>query len=119
MRCVVYDPQDLEALTVIDIPQGFIRELENGRMGPILRFPIYEELDWRAFDAPPNLPELKIATVMMERFHYRNATTWVAIAMNPEICLLMRSDLLPGQRRDDIKRQKNAFVKGLLAAIGS
>jgi hypothetical protein len=116
MRCVVYDPQDLEALTVIDVPQNFIRELENGERFNILRFPIPEPMPTWSTDISPFLP--RIAVVRMERFHYGRVSTWVAMALNPEICLLMRSELLPGQRRDAQEREREAFLTGLALAFG-
>jgi hypothetical protein len=117
MRCVVYDPQDLEPLTVVDVPQVFIRELERGKRGPLLRFPIWEEV---TFTIPnePILNLLRTADVLMERFCRGEVWTWCASALNPEVCLLMRSDFLPGQRREVNRREREAFVSGLMTAFG-
>lgn len=120
MRCVVYDPEDLEALTVIDVPQQFIRELEQGKRGPLLRFPIQEPMRFTPWANADDLNfTFRIAEVLMERFQRNGVFTWVALALNPEICLLMRSELLPGQRRDDLERQKKAFLNGFFAAVGA
>jgi hypothetical protein len=118
MRCVVYDPQDLEALTVIDVPQDFIRGLERGERGSFLRFPVREPLHFTPFEPLDALATIRCAEVRMERFHYGRVSTWVAMALNPEICLLMRSELLPGQRRDAQEREREAFLTGLAAAFG-
>jgi len=119
MRCIVFDPIDLEPLTVIDVPQDFIRGLERGERWNILRFPVPEpiRMTWRAPLGEITLGPLKIAEVRMERFHYGRLSTWCAMALNPEICLLMKSELLPGQRRDAQERERNAFVNGLMAAF--
>ena len=118
MRCVVYDPEDLEALTVIDVPQQFIRELEQGKRGPHLRFPIWEDcISWSRLAKEISVNTMRIADVRMERFCYGRISTWCAMAMNPEICLLMRSEFLPGQRRDVNKREREAFVSGLITAF--
>ena len=121
MRCVVFDPLDLEALTVIDVPQEFIRRLEQERGFRYIRFAIPSDFDFRRYDPsePPRLESMRIAEVRMERFFYGNVSTWSAMAMNPEICLLMKSELLPGQRREDQERQKKAFVSGILKAWGA
>lgn len=120
MRCVVYDPVDLEALTVIDIPQVFIRELEQGKRSPNLSFAIIEPAKW--LDSSEEITcNIKCANVLMERFRYRRKETWCAMALNPEVCLLMRSELLPGQRKEDQERRRasfeEGFVKGFMSAI--
>jgi hypothetical protein len=40
------------------------------------------------------------------------------MAMNPEICLLMKADFLPGQRKEVQSRERDAFMRGLVAAFG-
>lgn len=124
MRVVVFDPLDLEALTVIDVPQEFVRELERGKRGPHLRFAIPTRMPM-AMPGPRELPHfvtIKIADVLMERFQRNGVRTWCAMALNPEICRLMRSELLPGQRHDAQERERYAyrdgFVKGFLTAVG-
>jgi len=120
MRCVVYDPHDLEALTVIEVPQVFIRELESGKRGPMLSFAIWADVIREPSQLATNecVSDMRRADVRMEQFRYHGASTWVAMALNPEICLLMRSTLLPGQRKDDADRQRQAFIRGLIAAFG-
>lgn len=119
MRCIVFDPIDLEPLTVINVPQDFIRDMESGKRWNILRFPVPEPIlfSWRAPLGEIALAPLKIAEVRMERFYYGKLTTWCAMALNPEICLLMKSELLPGQRREAQERECAAFINGLMAAF--
>ncbi|WP_175787449.1 hypothetical protein [Burkholderia anthina] len=123
MRVVVFDPQDLEALTVIEVSQHFIRELEQGKRGPHLRFAIPTQLPMLVSGPmePMQCVPIKTADVLMERFQRNGVWTWCAMALNPEICLLMRSTLLPGQRHDAQERERQAyldgFTRGFLGAI--
>jgi hypothetical protein len=112
MRCVVFDPQDMEALTVIEVPQSYIRNLEADKCSQVLRFAVPVPFSFKQWEPSDGLQECPIANVRMERFHYRGVVTWVAIALNPEICLRMRSELLPGQRRDAQERERESFEKG-------
>ena len=124
MRAVVYDPEDLAPLTVIDVPQSFVREIEEGKRGPFLKFAIQEEVSaatWRPDDS--RMQPMRVAEVRFERFYYANprgerVMSWMLMAMNPEICLLMKADFLPGQRKEVQSRERDAFMRGLVAAFG-
>lgn len=113
MRCVVFDPLDMEALTVIDVPQEFIRNLEQRRGPSMIHFGIpAEPATWVAPDAPMDYQPPKVATVLLEPFFRGNVRTWCAIAMNPEICLLLKAELLPGQHRDVQQMRRRSFEEG-------
>jgi len=117
MRCVIYDPMDLEALTVINVPNDFLREMERNKRGPILRFPVYGPIEWPRPGGPVEMAELKTAEILFERFCYRGQWTWVGFALNPEMALALKSEFLPGQQADVWAEKRKSFVDGLEAAF--
>jgi hypothetical protein len=78
---------------------------------------------WVAPSAPMDYQPPKVATVLLEPFYRGKVRTWCAIAMNPEICLLLKSELLPGQQRDvqELRRRsfEEGFGKGFLTALSA
>jgi hypothetical protein len=52
MRTVIYDAEDMEPITVIDVPGQYLREIEAGKRGPELRF--MAMLPLSAMDFRPN-----------------------------------------------------------------
>lgn len=121
MRTVIYDPEDFEPLTVIDIPQHFVNEISEGKRGDMLRFAIPEEPQFVPQAYPPSVSSMKVAEVRFERLLYRGKVQWLVFAMNPEICLLLKSEFLAGQQREVQRREKASraagFLQGLFAAM--
>ena len=121
MRTVIYDPEDFEPLTVIDIPQHFINEINEGKRGDTLRFAIPEEPQFVPQAYPPSVSSMKVAEVRFEMLRYRGKVQWLVFAMNPEICLLLKSEFLAGQQREVQHREKQSraagFLQGLFAAM--
>lgn len=123
MRCVIYDPVDMEPLTIFDVPGEFIRELEAGRATNTLSFPVvlpYEvatrfptdEEMLNSFHQP-----LPIADIRFERFVYRNVRTWCGMALNPEMALLLKSEFLPGQQKEVWAERRKGFREGFSEAF--
>jgi len=114
MRTVIYDPEDMEPLTVVEIPAWFVNELEAGKRGDILRFAISEPPRFVPQAQPVDFEPPKIAEVRFEPFLYRGKRQWMVFAVNPEICLLLKAEFLAGQQSELQRREKDSFAKGFL-----
>jgi hypothetical protein len=126
MRAVVYDHEGYEPLTVIDVPQRFMREIESGKRAPELVFPAYEPI---AMMSPTPVMDAKVKTVRL-RFEpvFRGSGAyargdrpflWLCTTDDGETALLLRAAFLPGQQRELQGRVRRAFLAGLMAATGA
>lgn len=126
MRCVIFDPEDMEALTVIQVPDQYLRGIRQMLFPEVLRFPVYRDFDptWKPMDDPVWEDSGEwIADIKFEKMaryqHGKRVTTWIGIALNPTTALQLRSDFLPGQRRELQRHEDAAFTKGIAAAFGA
>jgi hypothetical protein len=118
MRCVIYDPLDLEALTVINVPDYFLREIERRQRGSMLRFALPPEpLKWPKPEDLIDMLSIKTAEILFERFQYGSQTTWVGMAMNPEMALALKSEFLPGQQAEVWAEKRKSFLEGVTEAF--
>jgi hypothetical protein len=123
VRCVIYDPEDMEPLTIFDVPGEFIRELEAGRAPNTLSFPV-QLVDEVRFRFPTDEEVLNslhqplpIANIRFERFVYRNVQTWCGMALNPEMALLLKSEFLPGQQKEVWAERRKGSREGVSEAF--
>ena len=115
MNTVIFDPEDLEPITVINVPPQFIREIEQGVRPPYLRFACHIQPHYLTDEIIMEGP--KIAEVRFEPLVYGDLRKWMAFAMNPEICLLLKSVFLPGQSAAIQDERKQAMAKGFLKGL--
>lgn len=117
MRAVLYSDIDMEPITVIDLKQWAWDILWQGE--PLFLVPP-PELDFRSVALNPlepvsiNVSKLRIWGEPLRR---RDQSALMLFVDNDVVAMRMKSELLPGQRRDDIERQRQAFGEGIMAAI--
>ena len=111
--CVLYSDEDMEAITVIDVPAWAIGRLKDGQ--PI-RFPVPEPLV--GYDpGPPRLAPMRTVCVWSECF-YRNGRPHVMLFTRDDVnALKLDSSYLPGQRAGANERYRRAFLDGFAAAL--
>jgi hypothetical protein len=123
MRCVIYDPEDMEPLTVFEVPIEFIRKIERGDgPNPVL---FHVQRPMKVIARPPTDAEilesihepLPVAIIRFERFIYRDIITWCGMAMNPEMALLLKSEFLPGQQKEAWAERRKGFREGVSEAF--
>lgn len=122
MRAVIYDAENYEPLTVIDIPQAFVREIESGKRGPVLRFPVRGPVSFgpTGRETVPELVMPRSVTVRFETIYKgRQRCMWLCTTVDAESALLLRAAFLPGQQGEVNRQLDSAFLKGLLAAVSS
>lgn len=123
MRTVIYDAEDMEPITVIDVPRQFMEEIESGKRGPVLTFAVMPRLtSGDIFDPaePPSLQETRRCyfTIRFEPiWKGRKRLMWLATTMDGETALLARSIFLPGQQAAVEQERRVAFMRGLMAAM--
>lgn len=115
MRCVIFDPEDMEAVTVIQVPDDFLHEIGAGKRPPYLNFAVYKPLtfaDLQAVDSAVLEPP-PIATILFERFQRNGVWTWCGIATNVELALALKSEFLPGQQKEAWAERRKGVFEGL------
>lgn len=123
MRCVIYDPIDMEPLTIFDVPADYLRAVERGEFPGVLRFPIPApmKVSWRfptdeeVLDSIHTLPP--VAEIRFEQLSYRGVTCWTGFALNPEMALLLKSEFLPGQQKEVWAERRKGFSEGFSEAF--
>lgn len=101
MNVVLYT-QDFEPITVLDLPQWLLDQLE--RQGAIrvavqdpVRVNITKDQPW---SEPMMVPNLKTVTIYCERLRWRDGTTKpVLVTTDEELALTLKPEWLPGQRQ--------------------
>lgn len=123
MRTVIYDAEDMEPITVIDVPRQFMKEIESGKRDPILHFAVMPPLSSAASFNPTEPPPIQ----EYRRFYFtirfepiwkgRKRLMWLATTMDGETALLARSIFLPGQQAAVEQERRAAFMRGIMAAM--
>jgi len=119
MRAVIYDAEYYEPITVIDIPQDFVREIESGKRDKMLRFPVIKPILSRGpSECIPCETPTKVVTLRFEPI-WKNSERlmWLVTTQDAESALLLRAAFLPGQRGELNRRLEMAFLNGLMAAV--
>ena len=119
-RIVVLDQELHEALTVVEIPARFMRDVRSGRC---YHFPVFEEDAYVARWSPAmnDTCSFRVCTLRFEavmRGDSRNGQEllfWYAYADDPELALLIRAAFLPGQVGEVQRRQREAYFRGVFA----
>lgn len=123
MRTVIYDAEDMEPITVIDVPGEYLREIQAGKRGPELRFMAMRPISPADFVSDgPIRPDVQIPIVRIRFEPIWNGRServlmWLATTMDGETALLLRGVFLPGQRAEVRREREDAFMKGFMTAI--
>lgn len=111
---VIYTP-DLEPITIIDVPMWALKRMKAGE--PIV-FPAWEEVSFRRPTEPPSFEPIRTVCIWAEPFVRGDTKSVILFTKQYELALLLRSSVLPGQRKTYEEKYKEGFIKGLLMALG-
>lgn len=118
MRTVIYDPQDFEPITVVEIDDRLLGQIERGEHPPRWTFAIPS---WAPGPVPWDEHEIahtiQQTTVYFERLRYGDRSHWLVFAMDPPVALLLRSIFLAGQQNALQDVRDNAFAAGFLRGL--
>lgn len=124
-RIVVYDPEDHEPITVVEIPREFMREVEDGRRNDIRLLFRPEPRDFTNIGSvPADVHPMKpsYTRLMFERISWGpdRPTMWVLHPTGSmEDTLRLRSVFLPGQMPEVQRREREAEFRMLLKVLGA
>jgi hypothetical protein len=104
----------MEAITVIDLPLWFLEKLHEGRS---MRVAV-QKPQLTPFTDPPRERDFSHVTIWAEKFIRKGQQAWLLFTGDEELAMLLRSDVLPGQRKEFQMEFKRGFVHGLLASVG-
>jgi hypothetical protein len=113
MNIVLYT-DELEPITILDLPMYAIDYLKEGRHWNIA-CPIEPQV--RLASVEPNYCTFKKVTIWAEQFRKGNNRTWMLFTTDEENALLLKSSTLPGQDKEWKERYREGFKAGLLAGI--
>lgn len=113
MRAVLYT-HDMEPITVLHLDafqEKFLRQ--NGSVN----VEVLEPVNYRApLDATTKV-HFKIVRITNERLIRRGREHMMLFTQNEEDAMLLRSVFLPGQQREVMMAEQEAFGRGILAAM--
>lgn len=115
MHATVYN-RDLEPITIVWLAPWAERML--GECGYIA-FAASPPMSTRAFFDPCDAPVIENWVVRMrgEQLRLGRVRTWILIADDERLALLLRSAFLPGQRSAVLERERDARDEGVLMAL--
>ena len=123
MRVVVYDAEDMEPITVIQLPghmREYLNEILDGSRGPEITFPLLRPLS-AAIVLAKEPPDLTMAPYVRLKFEPiwkgKGLLMWLCTTRDGETALLLKSVFLPGQQRELNQQREDAFMAGLFAAL--
>lgn len=120
MRCVIYDADDMEPITVFDVPNRFLREIDRGERGPDLAFAPVMPMDIEPYlpdDPGPSMA--RYCRLHFERIIKDGRTLmWLCTTRDGETALQLKAAFLPGQVAEVQNRVRGAFLRGLMVAFG-
>lgn len=123
MRVVVYDAEDMEPITVIQLPghmREYLNEILDGRRGPEITFLLQQPLSAADFvtKEPPALTMMPYVRLKFEPiWKGKGLLMWLCTTRDGETALLLKSVFLPGQQRELNQQREDAFMAGLFAAM--
>lgn len=96
MNVVLYT-QDFEPITVLDLPQWLLEQME--RQGAV-RVAVQQPVRVTAPEGPPAFEPPEVVTIYCERLRWKDGTVKpVLITPDEALALTLRPDWLPGQRQ--------------------
>lgn len=113
--CVLYSDEDMEAITVLDVPAWATARLKTGdRISFIVPEPFIGLCSDEEMAHPP---DMKIVTIWAERFMRRDQMHLILFTRDDLNALKMDAADLPGQRSGAQERYRRAFADGFGAAL--
>ncbi len=114
MLTVLYT-NDLEPITVLDVPQGAWDRLLRGQR---LRIPVMGPISiCKIGPVEPTKSSFRCVELWTERFRRNGADHNFLFTNDDESALLLRSEFLAGQRRELQSREDKAFLDGFIGAL--
>ena len=116
MRAVLY-AYDLEPITVLELtPMAWNFLVERG----VVRLAVPETPQMvPSRGAFPNSFEIRTVTIHAETFVRGHQRSLMLFTHDEELALLLKSALLPGQRKEAFDEQRAAWARGFMAALDS
>lgn len=118
MRVVIYEPENYEPITVIEVPLRYMREIESGARSRELSFPAFPDLTVVMGPTTDLTFNYKIVRLSFEPIYKgRGRLMWLCTANDPESALLLRAAFLPGQHGEVNRQIQGSFLRGLITAM--
>lgn len=117
MRVVLYSDQDMEPITVIELPEFVVDYLNKYKR---VTLPVIVPMKPSfIYDVDPaiNCDVLKQVNIYAETLIRKGQKYMMLFAQDDENALLLKSCFLPGQRSELNEVMKDEFAKGFICAL--
>lgn len=115
MRPAVLYSDDLEPITIVDLPEWAWDRLSAGEY---LVLPVPEPSRFAVHqNTPPLLEHPRVVQIYGEMFERRGVRSMMIFVNDEENALALRSSLLPGQRADAQRRERTAYFAGVFSTM--
>lgn len=116
MNIVLYNSEDMEPITILDIPLRLLKRVPKYK----LVFPVMKPTNIKFNDQPSaQMQELDIIEVWFERYIRNTFIHYFMFTNMGENALLLKSGILPGQQKEFQEVYRKGFVDGLIKAMES
>ena len=116
MNVVLYT-DDMEAITVIDVPLWGMKMLRENQFFNVPLPPRQITYPHGPFTEGPPVLDLAYVTIWAEQFYRKGKMRWLLFTCDDELALALRSEVLPGQQRAHQEQYRQGFVSGFLRAL--
>ncbi len=113
MRVVLF-AEDMEPITVLDLPPVAADHLE--RYGRV-RVPVLQPLRLTPPTEGPKTEDCRAVEIYAEKLRRNGVPHMMLFTRDEEAAMLLRSALLPGQRRDAQDAAREQFAMGFIAGL--
>jgi hypothetical protein len=113
MRVVLF-AEDMEPITVLDLPP--VAETHLERYGRVL-VPVLQPIGLTPPTEGPTKKDHRVVEIYSEKFQRNGVRHMMLFTRDEEAAMLLRSALLPGQRRDAQDAARAQFARGFLAGL--
>jgi len=115
MRVVLYT-EDLEPITVLDLPSSAMQRLTDGGRWRVAVFQPFR-LSSIPTRQTPVKEEMKIVEIWAEKFVRKGREQFFLFTRDEVAALMLRSTLLPGQHKDVQAREREQYMQGFLRGL--
>lgn len=119
MRMVIFDDEDMEPITVVNLRGLTDRAIEDKHRVILLACPLPPMLVASAEWTQPAFHPIKTVEIRFEQFVRKGMMHWFAFTRQADLAMLLTPDWLPGQRAavQEIERQRDRLVAFIMGAM--
>lgn len=112
MTPIVLYTDQMEPITVIELPQWFLDKLYDKQL---MKVPVMSAISIESIYDPIIENALNSVDVWAESLYRKGNRYWLLFTNDENLALRLKSDVLPGQRKAFQDEYKRGFISGMLS----